>query len=154
MHEIRRGGFLKIHSDFNVHPQLRLNRRLNLLLYLNKNWKIDWGGQLELWDQEMKSCRAKVQPNFNKMIIFKTTDYSYHGHPEPLNCPENISRKSIALYYYTNGRPKEEINPKNGDSGQSTLFQKRQDEKDDFVTNRVKFKKIFGSVYIRKKEEY
>ncbi len=67
---------------------------------------------------------------------------------------ENISRKSIALYYYTNGRPKEEINPKNGDSGQSTLFQKRQGDKDDFVTNRVKFKKIFGSVYIRKKEEY
>ena len=154
LHEIRRGGFLKIHSDFNVHPQLNLNRRLNLLLYLNKNWKEDWGGQLELWDKEMKSCKVKVLPVFNKMVIFRTTDYSFHGHPEPLTCPENITRKSIAMYYYTNGRPKEEINFKNGERGQSTLYQKRYGHEDDFVTNRIIFKKVFGSFYIRKKERY
>ena len=154
LHEIRRGGYLKIHSDFNMHPQMKLNRRLNLLLYLNKNWKEDWGGCLELWDKDMKSCSVKVSPIFNKMVIFKTTDFSFHGHPEPLMCPENISRKSIALYYYTNGRPKEEVNPQNGEAGQTTLFQKRVGYEDDFNTNRIKFKKIFGSIYIRKKEKY
>tara|TARA_B100001093_G_scaffold511341_1_gene579013 strand:+ start:2057 stop:2875 length:819 start_codon:yes stop_codon:yes gene_type:complete len=154
LHEIRRGGYLKIHSDFNIHPQLKLNRRLNLLLYLNKNWKEDWGGFLELWDKDMKSCSVKVSPTFNKMVIFKTTDFSFHGHPEPLMCPENISRKSIALYYYTNGRPKEEIDPKNGETGQITLFRRRSGHEDSFNTNRIKFKKIFGSVYLRKKEKY
>ena len=63
LHQIKRGGFLKIHSDFNVHPQMRLNRRINLLLYLNKDWKEDWGGQLELWDQQMRSCQSKVSTN-------------------------------------------------------------------------------------------
>jgi len=154
LHEIKKGGFLKIHSDFNVHPQLKLNRRLNLLLYLNKDWKDEWGGQLELWDQQMSSCQVKVKPNFNKMVIFKTTDYSFHGHPEPLTCPENVSRKSLALYYYTNGRPKEEIDPRNGEVGQTTLFQKRLGYEENFITNRIKFKKIFGSIYIRKKEKY
>jgi hypothetical protein len=152
LHEIRRGGFLKIHSDFNIHPQLSLNRRVNLLLYLNKDWKIDWGGQLELWDREMKLCKVKILPIFNKMVIFRTTDYSYHGHPDPLTCPDNISRRSIAMYYYTNGRPKEEVDPKNGESAQSTLFRKRYGSKDNFLLERIKFKKMFGSFYIRKKD--
>jgi len=154
LHEIRKGGYLKIHSDFNVHPQLKLNRRLNLLLYLNKSWKEDWGGCLELWDKEMRSCGAKVSPLFNKMVIFRTTDFSFHGHPEPLMCPDNVSRKSLALYYYTNGRPLEEIDQKNGETGQTTLFQRRIGYKDEFNTNRIKFKKIFGSIYLRKKEKY
>ena len=68
LHEIKKGGFLKIHSDFNVHPQLNLNRRLNLLLYLNKDWKEEWGGHLELWDRDMKSCKVKISPNFNKLV--------------------------------------------------------------------------------------
>jgi Rps23 Pro-64 3,4-dihydroxylase Tpa1-like proline 4-hydroxylase len=154
LHQIKRGGFLKIHSDFNVHPQMRLNRRINLLLYLNKDWKEEWGGQLELWDQQMKSCQVKVKPNFNKMVIFKTTDFSFHGHPKPLMCPERVSRKSIALYYYTNGRPKEEVDPKNGERGQTTLFRRRKGSEEDFTTNRIIFKKIFGSFYIRKKDNY
>ena len=77
MHQSGTGGYLKIHSDFNVHPQLNLNRRLNLLLYLNKEWKEEWGGHLELWDKDMKSCKVKISPNFNKLVIFNTTDYKF-----------------------------------------------------------------------------
>ena len=154
LHEIKKGGFLKIHSDFNVHPQLNLNRRLNLLLYLNKDWKEEWGGHLELWDRDMKSCKVKISPNFNKLVIFNTTDYSFHGHPNPLACPEDVTRKSLALYYYTNGRPSNEINPALGESAQTTLYQKREGFEDDFVRNRIEFKKFFGKIYIRKKVKY
>lgn len=154
LHEIKRGGFLKVHSDFNVHPQLNLNRRINLLLYLNKNWKEEWGGHLELWDKEMKSCKVKITPSFNKLVIFNTTDFSFHGHPEPLACPDDVTRKSLALYYYTNGRPSNEINFALGESGQTTMFQKREGFKDDFIRNRVEFKKLFGKFYIRRKVKY
>ncbi len=104
-HKIRRGGFLKIHTDFNKHPYLNLDRRLNLLVYLNENWEESDGGHFELWDSKMEQCRKKILPVFNRMVVFSTTDFSYHGHPDPLNCPPHKSRKSIALYYYTNGRP-------------------------------------------------
>ena len=159
LHEIKTGGFLKIHSDFNLHPELKLNRRLNLLIYLNKDWKQEWGGHLELWDRDMKSCKVKIPPLFNKMVIFNTTDFSFHGHPEPLNCPNNVTRKSIALYYYTNGRPSNEINFENGHMDRPTLFQKRPGTSDDFlktgeIVNRVEYKKIFGKFYIKKKVKY
>ena len=159
LHEIKTGGFLKIHSDFNLHPELKLNRRLNLLIYLNKNWKQEWGGHLELWDRDMKSCKVKIPPLFNKMVIFNTTDFSFHGHPEPLNCPNNVTRKSIALYYYTNGRPSNEINFENGHMDRPTLFQKRPGTSDDFlktgeIVKRAEYKKIFGKFYIKKKVKY
>ena len=109
VHEIKKGGLLKVHTDFNRHPELELDRRLNLLLYLNKDWAEDYGGHLEFWDKEMKTCKKKVLPSFNTMVIFSTTDFSNHGHPDPLNCPSDRSRKSVALYYYSDGRPKEEI---------------------------------------------
>ncbi len=109
LHEIKSGGLLKVHTDFNRHPTKELDRRINVLIYLNKNWKKEYNGCLELWDKDMKSCKKTISPNFNKMVIFSTTDFSNHGHPEPLNCPKDLSRKSIALYYFSNGRPKEEI---------------------------------------------
>ena len=90
LHEIKKSGLLKIHSDFNKHPSLDLDRRLNVLIYLNKDWKEEYGGHLEFWDKEMTSCREKVLPIFNKMVIFSTTDNSNHGHPDPLNCPDNM----------------------------------------------------------------
>ena len=107
-HEIKSGGYLKIHADFNKHPKYGLDRRLNLLIYLNKNWDVSFGGDFELWDQQMNNCVKKIPPNFNNVAIFSTTSNSYHGHPNPLTCPKNRSRKSIALYYYTNGRPEDE----------------------------------------------
>lgn len=100
-HEIARGGKLAVHADFNIHSIMKVRRRLNLLLYLNEGWQPDWGGRLELWDTGMTACRVAVEPVFNRMVVFNTTDESYHGHPDPLVCPEDVQRKSLALYYYT-----------------------------------------------------
>src|SRR4029453_12954473 len=75
---------------------------------LNRDWEDSWGGHLELWDKELKRPVKKSLPIFNRMAIFTTTSTSYHGHPDPLKCPAEKSRKSLALYYYTNGRSEEE----------------------------------------------
>jgi len=122
-HQILPEGYLKIHADFNKHRWSKLDRRLNVLVYLNKDWHEEWGGHFELWDKDMKTCQKKLAPVFNRMAIFSTTDFSFHGHPDPLKCPADRSRKSFALYYYTNGRPEEEIN--HGLEDHSTLFKER-----------------------------
>ena len=97
-----------MHADFNVHPKLKLDRRLNMLIYLNKDWREEYGGHLELWDQSGKTCRKRILPMFNRTVVFSTTDRSFHGHPHPLTCPPGMTRKSVSLYYYTAGRPPEE----------------------------------------------
>ena len=107
-HQILPGGFLKVHTDFNWHPKLKLDRRLNLLVYLNKDWHEEYGGHLELWNREVTVCEQRILPVFNRTVVFSTTDFSFHGHPEPLACPPGTSRKSVSFYYYTNGRPAEE----------------------------------------------
>ncbi len=104
-HQIEPGGFLKVHVDFNWHPLLKLDRRLNLLVYLNKDWEEEYGGHLELWNRDVSRCEQKVLPVFNRTVVFSTTDFSYHGHPNPLACPEGRTRKSVSFYYYSNGRP-------------------------------------------------
>jgi len=101
LHETKRGGHLGVHADFNVHEELKLERRLNLLVYLNEDWDEEYGGQLELWDKDMKECAVRVEPIFGRAVIFNTTLDSFHGHPEPLNCPPNRTRRSIATYYYS-----------------------------------------------------
>jgi Rps23 Pro-64 3,4-dihydroxylase Tpa1-like proline 4-hydroxylase len=133
LHQITRGGYLKIHADFNRHEKLRLDRRLNLLLYLNHDWKEEYAGHLELWNSGMSRCEKRVLPVFNRCVIFNITDYSYHGHPEPLACPEAQTRKSLALYYYSNGRPAEEASDEHG-----TLFKKRPNEKLGGIPYRIK----------------
>lgn len=130
LHQIQKDGFLKIHTDFNWHTKLRLERRLNLLLYLNKNWEESYGGHLELWDKTMTQCARKVLPVFNRCVVFSTSRFSYHGHPVPLSCPEGTTRKSLALYYYTVGRPPEEAYGAHG-----TLYLKRPDENWRYVRN-------------------
>ena len=122
LHQIVRGGKLGVHADFNRHGLYNLDRRLNLLLYLNKDWKEEYGGNLELWDRAMTRCEARVAPLFNRVMIFGTTDFTYHGHPEPLQCPENMTRKSMALYYFSNGRPPEEVSGEH-----STIFRERRE---------------------------
>jgi Rps23 Pro-64 3,4-dihydroxylase Tpa1-like proline 4-hydroxylase len=107
-HQILPGGFLRIHADFNWHPLLRLDRRLNLIVYLNRDWQEEYGGHIELWNRGMTECQRKVLPIFNRTVVFNTTDSSFHGHPHPLRCPPHMSRKSVSLYYYSNGRPEEE----------------------------------------------
>lgn len=100
LHETRRGGHLGIHADFNRHGVMNVERRLNLIIYLNEHWDASFGGALELWDREMQACRLKVEPVLGRAIIFSTDRDSYHGHPDPLSCPEHLSRRSIATYYY------------------------------------------------------
>jgi Rps23 Pro-64 3,4-dihydroxylase Tpa1-like proline 4-hydroxylase len=129
LHEIKRDGFLKIHADFNKHPKTKLDRRINVLIYLNKDWEDEYGGHFELWNKDMTHCEKKIKPDFNTLAIFSTSDYSYHGHPSPLNCPVNSSRKSIALYYYTNGRPQNEVHTGLQDHG--TLFKVRKNNQMD-----------------------
>jgi len=102
LHQSTRGGFLNVHSDFTVHPHHRKwERRANLLLYLNDEWKPEYGGDLELWSADMKKCVDTVSPVANRVLIFTTGVDSFHGHPEPMRCPEGTARRSLALYYFS-----------------------------------------------------
>ena len=111
MHLTRLGGHLGIHADFNWHKLLQAHRRLNLLLYLTPDWRPEYGGELELWDTTGTRLVRRVEPRFNRAVIFTTRSDTFHGHPIPWTAPENIYRKSLALYYYTTQRPAEEMRP-------------------------------------------
>jgi Rps23 Pro-64 3,4-dihydroxylase Tpa1-like proline 4-hydroxylase len=100
-HEIAQGGHLSVHADFNHHERLNLERRVNVLIYLNKDWKASYGGQLELWDRNMTQCVKSYIPCFNRCVIFSTTSHNNHGNPQPVQHPDHQPRRSIALYYYT-----------------------------------------------------
>lgn len=146
LHEIKRGGILKVHTDFNKHPSKNLDRRVNVLIYLNKNWKKNFGGDLELWNKKMNRCKKKIKPIFNTMVIFSTNDYTNHGHPNKLRCPNNFSRKSIATYYFSKGRPENEIvqtYKKN-----TTEFKNRVGIKDDVFVKKEPVKNIFRKLKI------
>lgn len=143
LHEIKNGGILKVHTDFNRHPFLDLDRRINVLIYLNKSWKDSFNGHLELWDKEMNKCVKKISPSFNTMVIFSTTDFSNHGHPEHINCPDNLSRKSIALYYFSSGRPDNEVVNKHMKS--KTYFKSRSGIKNDADEKKEVFKNFIRS---------
>ncbi|MEM7510043.1 MAG: 2OG-Fe(II) oxygenase [Bacteroidota bacterium] len=102
LHQTMRGGFLNVHADFTVHPHKRnWRRRVNLIIYFNPDWEESYGGALELWDRQMKACEIAIPPFYNRCVIFNTDEDSFHGYPEPITCPEDTSRKSIALYYFT-----------------------------------------------------
>ena len=105
MHQTPSGGFLNVHADFTMHhhrPTWR--RRCNLIVYLNPEWREEWGGAIELWDEAMTRPVVQVPPLLNQAVIFDTTETTYHGYPDPIRCPADVSRKSIALYYYTDER--------------------------------------------------
>ncbi|MEL7490946.1 MAG: 2OG-Fe(II) oxygenase [Pseudomonadota bacterium] len=100
-HEIGQGGHLSVHADFNHHKPLNLERRVNVLIYLNEDWREEFGGQLELWREDMSSAAKSITPILNRCVVFATTAHSLHGHPTPVAHPNGVTRKSIALYYYT-----------------------------------------------------
>lgn len=95
------GGLLDVHVDGNYHDATGLNRRLNALVYLNPNWKSDWGGEFGIYDENGEQCLKKVAPLFNRLVVFDSHDKSFHGLPAPLKFPIGETRKSIILYYYT-----------------------------------------------------
>lgn len=103
-HETSTGGRLGVHADFRIHEKLHLQRRINLLVYLNPTWDDTWNGRLELWDRQMSECRETISPVMNRCVIFNTDGSSFHGHPDPLQCPPEVKRRSLALYYYTASR--------------------------------------------------
>lgn len=100
-HRLSQGGHLSMHADFNHHKPMNLERRVNVLIYLNKGWHAEYGGQLELWDQKMTRRVQSIVPLFNRCVMFNTTGESMHGNPQPINHPDGMARRSIALYYYT-----------------------------------------------------
>ena len=116
-------GLLGVHVDGNYHDATALNRRINAILYLNPGWKDGWGGEFGLYDSTGEKLIKKVAPLFNRLVIFDTNDYSFHGLPDPLNFPLNEVRKSIILYYYTKeARPESQISI---DQPHSALWKKR-----------------------------
>ncbi len=105
IHQTMKGGLVGIHADFSTHSKLPLERRVNAILFLNKNWSDEWGGHLELWSRDMSACEVRIAPIANRMVIFLPTRDTWHGHPHPLSCPANVTRKSLANFYYTVDRP-------------------------------------------------
>jgi hypothetical protein len=102
LHQTPTGGHLNIHADFTGHPHHPTwQRRVNVILYLNEGWREEWGGALELWSRDMKRCVEKIPPLFNRVAIFNTDADSFHGLPDPIRCPDGTTRKSLALYYFT-----------------------------------------------------
>lgn len=106
-HCVGNNGRLGIHADFSHHPLTKLERRLNLLWYLNPEWKDEYGGALGLYEPDLKTGKL-IRPVFNRAVIFATSDISFHGHPEPMTLPEGVYRRSIAMYYYSLPRPERE----------------------------------------------
>ena len=101
IHVVANGGHLDIHADFNNHHILGLERRLNILIYLNKDWREEYGGSFEIWNTDMTAKVEGFVPTFNRMCCFNTSSDSWHGNPETVNHPDGEPRRSIALYYYT-----------------------------------------------------
>lgn len=106
---------MNVHLDYSIHPKLKLQRKLNLILYLSENWDSQWGGGLELWSHNKETNKpdnkvVTIDNIFNRAILFDTTQNSWHGFPTPLTCPEGIYRKSIAVYYLTD--PPEGVDPR------------------------------------------
>ena len=136
-HENRHGQGLDAHIDFNLHPVTRQHRRLNLIVYLNREWEENWGGSIQLHkDPSLPANQDEVvtiSPQFNRCVIFETNEHSWHGFPR-VNLPEekrSLSRRSFALYYYTDSRPEDEVGPEH-----STIY---VDERlpDDFIAGLV-----------------
>lgn len=105
IHQVLPGGVLGVHADFTRHTDYNLDRRVNVLVYLNKDWQDEYEGHLELWDRKVTHCVKRIRPTAARCVIFNTDADSFHGHPRELQCPEDVTRKSIALYYYSVGRP-------------------------------------------------
>jgi hypothetical protein len=101
LHESGTGGRLDIHADYQKHPALPLARQVNVLVYLNRNWRPEWKGDLELWDPDTRTCAVSIPAVFNRTVIFDTTERALHGFPEPLACPLDRFRRLMSVYYWS-----------------------------------------------------
>ena len=98
---MRRGDFFKIHADRNVAYDTGLTRRLVVIVFLNRDWRTEYRGQLELWEHTGERCEVSIEPCFNRTVIFEVADPNYHGVPQPLECPADRLRRSFLVYYHT-----------------------------------------------------
>ena len=106
LHSTGSGGRLLVHADAERHPLGKpFCQRLNLILYLNRDWPEEYGGNLELWSRDGSQCVQRIAPLFNRTVIFESGTNTYHGHPQPLTCPKDRFRYSLATYYYCLNRP-------------------------------------------------
>lgn len=137
-HETSRGGKLGIHADFRINEELHLNRRLNVIIYLNKDWKDEYGGHLELWDKKMQGKVHTIAPVYNRCVVFNTDADSFHGHPDPLTTPDGVTRRSLALYYYTASQRVYEDT-----AAHSTMYKARAN--DDATTKKEVFQAAFDN---------
>ncbi len=101
LHRFPAGGFTLVHRDFRRHPVTTLHHRVNALLYLNEDWKPEYGGFLELWPSDMSAAAKTIAPQKNTLVMWETHDQTLHGLPDPLKCPEHDARVALAAYYYT-----------------------------------------------------
>lgn len=123
IHQTLPGGYLQVHADFNRYPLHNWHRRVNVFVFLNPNWEDSYGGHLELWDRAIQRCGPMIRPLLGRLVVFSSTDFSYHGHPLPLTAPPMRSRRSLALYYYSMERPQSECIQNDCALQHSTLWQ-------------------------------
>jgi len=128
LHSTGARGHLDVHLDFNMLRDRGWHRRLNILVYLNKGWQPEWGGEFELWNEDVTALREKFLPVFNRCVMFNTNNVSYHG-VNAVKCPEGQSRKSFAAYYYTKEAPADFNEPPSNGQFHDTIFKARPDEK-------------------------
>lgn len=129
LHSHKRGGKLNVHLDYSIHPKLKLERRVNLLIYLTPNWEDKWGGFLGLWGSEdggkaPGDLVKTIAPTFNRAVLFDTTQNSWHGLPDEIMCPEGVTRNSLAVYYLCEPRDQ-------ADDRGKALFAPYKDQVDD-----------------------
>lgn len=122
MHQTGPRGHLDVHIDFNYIKHRQLHRRLNILVFFNRDWRDEWGGKTELWDENVKTLAHSFEPIYNRCVIFETSEISWHG-VSAVTCPPSTSRKSFAGYYYTPCTAEEIDN-----NGHGTIFQARPTE--------------------------
>jgi len=150
-----RGGKLNTHLDYSLHPKLSLERKLNIIVYLNSEWESKWGGHLGLWDNQSADAPGKlikeIEPKFNRAVIFDTTMNSWHGLPNPLECPENQFRKSLAIYYLT--EPSVNVNERGKALFSPTEKQQNDIEVLEFIKKRSSVKTA-KSVYLKKNKSH
>jgi hypothetical protein len=129
LHQSRDGGFQNIHADSNLPLRNGLFQRLNIIIYLNPTWRTEWGGGLELWNQNLSMCETTVLPLFNRCVVFEVHDRAYHGFAR-LSLPANVTRKSVASWYFS-GTPA----PQQATKRHDVLFQLTPN---DSLSTRVK----------------
>jgi hypothetical protein len=101
--QMQPGDFFNVHSDRNIAYETGLNRRLAMIVFLNKAWDPKYNGQLELWNSEGTRCDVSIDPLYNRTVLFEVANPNYHGVPAPIACPADRSRQSFIVYYHTVG---------------------------------------------------